>query len=206
MRLAVWLVIIALATAGHILADERFTAAIAPVVLVALWFGAPRSLRGAIALLAAALCCAGFVGGVALLVDVLPGAIAALIGWLFARSLLGTRQPLIARAIALIDGADPLADAAVRSYAVRLTLLWATAQFALAAFGLLCAGHAHWAIPARALPAPAVFGALILPLAVIVLFAAEFTLRPFVLPQAPRQPFFGFVRAMARAWPQLIED
>jgi hypothetical protein len=206
MRLAVWLAIIALVALGRILGDERFTAAIAPIVIVALWFGAPPTLRGAVAISAVALLVAWLADGVGLLVDALPIVIAALIGWLFARSLLGGRQPLIARAITAIDGPEPLADPAVRSYATRLTGLWAACQFLLASFGLLCVARAHWTTPNIALPAPAVFAALILPLAVITLFIAEFVLRPYVLPQAPRQDLLGFVRALARVWPQLIEE
>ncbi len=203
MRAALWVIIIALAVLSRVSGDDRYIAAVAPLVVVALWFAGPRALRGAVALSAVALLGAWF-GGVALLVDVLPIVIAALIGWLFARSLLGGREALIARAIAAIDGSAPLADPAVMRYAVRLTRLWAGCQFALGAFGLLCVAHAHWGWPSWALPTPRLF-ALILPLVVIVLFVSEFALRPLLLPQAPRKPLLAFVRELAQVWPRLIE-
>ncbi len=204
MRAALWVIIIALAVLSRVSGDDRYIAAVAPLVMVALWFAAPGALRGAVALSAVALLGAWCGGGVALLVDVLPISIAVLIGWLFARSLLGGREPLIARAIAAIDGSAPLADPAVVRYAERLTCLWAGCQFALGAFGLLCVAHAHWAWPSWPLPTPRLF-ALILPLVVIVLFVSEFTLRPLLLPQAPRKQLLAFVRALAHAWPRLIE-
>jgi hypothetical protein len=189
---------------GRVSGDDRYIAAVAPLVIVVLWFAAPAVLRSAVGLSALALSAAWFVGADALLVDVLPIVIAALVGWLFARSLLGGREPLIARAIAAIDGVEPLADPEVSRYALNLTRLWAGCQFAIAAFGVLCVAHLHWAWPATTLPTPRQF-ALILPLAVVVLFVAEFALRPILLPQAPRKALFAFVRSLAQAWPRLIE-
>jgi len=204
MRVALWVIIIALVVLGRMSGDDRYIAAVAPLVVVVLWFAAPAALRSAVALIAVALLAAWYTGGDGLLVDVLPIAIAALVGWLFARSLLGGREPLIARAIAAIDGSEPLADPSVRRYAMRLTRVWAGCQFALAAFGLLCVAHFHWAWPAWTLPTPRQF-ALLLPLVVIGLFVTEFALRPALLPQAPRKQLFAFVRALAHAWPRLIE-
>ena len=206
MRLALWISIVLLVALGHLLSDIRYTAAVAPVVVVALWFGAPRGLRLAIALVAAGLLVAWLGGGVGLLVDVLPATFAGLVGWLFARTLLPGRQPLIARAISVIDGAAELDDPAVTRYARRLTTLWAAVQFALAAFGLGCAAQAHGSGASLALPAPALFGGLILPGVVVLLFVAEFVARGWLLPQAPRKNLFVFTRSLAHAWPQLIEE
>ena len=75
--------------------------------------------------------------------DALPALIAALVGWLFARTLRAGRTPLIARAIAAIDGAQWLDDPAVAAYARRLTAVWAAWQFALAACAALLALRAH---------------------------------------------------------------
>src|SRR5690242_9526273 len=75
--------------------------------------------------------------------DALPAIISALIGWLFARTLARGRTPLIARAIAAIDGAGLLADANVALYARRLTLIWAIYQYALAGIAGALALHAH---------------------------------------------------------------
>lgn len=206
MRLAVWLILVALLAAGRILHDDRLTAGAAPLVCLALWFGAPRALRTAVALLGGSLILALLFGGARLVVELLPVGIAALIGWLFARSLAAARQPLIARAIAVMDGSAPLADAGVARYARGLTLLWAIWQFALALLGIACIAAAHGYLDAPALPEPLRFGTLVLPLAVIALFIGEFLLRPHLVATAPRRPLIAFVRDLARAWPKLIED
>ena len=75
--------------------------------------------------------------------DALPALVAGLVGGVFARTLRRGRTPLIARAIAAIDGAAWLDDPAVSRYARRLTWLWALYQFALAAAAALLALHAH---------------------------------------------------------------
>jgi len=206
MRLLLWLAIVALVVLGRVLADDRFIAAVAPLVIVALWFGAPRGLRAAIAVVAVVLFCAWFGGGIGLLVDMLPATFAALVGWLFARTLLPGRQPLIARAISVIDGPGELEDPAIARYARRLTSLWAVVQFALALLGLCCALHARSGSPPFALPSPALFGAVILPATVALLFVVEFVARGWLLPQAPRKNLLAFTRSLARAWPQLIEE
>ena len=138
--------------------------------------------------------------------DALPAIIAALIGWLFARTLARGRMPLIARAIAAIDGADLLADANIARYARRLTLVWAVYQFILAAIAAALALHAHgWlALPQPTLPGW--FGFVWLPVAVALMFLGEFALRPRFLPQAPRHNLFNFMRKLVRAWPQLLLD
>lgn len=138
--------------------------------------------------------------------DALPAIIAALIGWLFAHTLARGRTPLIARAIAAIDGSALLADAKVAHYARRLTLVWAIYQYALAGVAGALALHAHGLL---ALPVPAMpdwVGFVWLPAAVALMFAGEFALRPWLLPQAPRHSLFVFVRAVIRHWPQLLRD
>jgi len=138
--------------------------------------------------------------------DALPALVAALVGAVFARTLRRGRTPLIARAIAAVDGAELLSDAAVARYARRLTWIWAVYQIALAGVAALLALHAHgWlALPLR-MP-PAVFGLLWLPAAVALLFVGEFALRPWLLPRAPRHNLFGFVIKLIRCWPQLLRD
>ena len=138
--------------------------------------------------------------------DALPALIAALIGWLFARTLARGRRPLIARAIAAIDGAQWLDDPAVADYSRRLTAIWAAWQFALATCAALLALHAHGFFAAAALPSPRVFGWIILPLAVTALFLGEFLLRPHLLPQAPRRGLFAFLAALIRHWPALLAE
>ena len=77
-------------------------------------------------------------------------------------------------------------------------------QALMALFGLLCVLHDR-AVLAVPLPSPRAYD-LILPLAVAGLFFGEFLLRPRLLPQAPRHTLAGFLRALGRAWPDLIEN
>lgn len=205
MRIWVWLAILALALLGRWEHSDTVTAAIVPLALLFLGFVSARALRGVIVAIALAEAAAWWFGGAGLMIDLLPAAIAAFVGWLFARSLLRPRTPLIVRAIAAIDGEAYLRDAVVVRYATRLTLLWAIFQFALVAACLLCVLHEHGLLPWPTLP-PRLFGATILPLAVAVLFFGEFLLRRRLLPQAPRHTLPGFLIALGRAWPKLIEE
>ena len=204
MRILVWLAILALALLGRWEHSDAITAAIVPVALLFLGVASPPTLRGAVAVIAVAEAAAWWFGGAGLMIDILPAAIAAFVGWLFARSLLAPRTPFIARAIAAIEGEAQLRDAAIVRYARRLTMLWAIFQFALAALCLLCVLHERggFALP---LPPPRTFGATILPAAVAALFFGEFLLRPRLLPQAPRYSLNHFLRELGRTWPQLIE-
>ncbi|HST27910.1 MAG TPA: hypothetical protein VLK26_06030 [Rudaea sp.] len=139
--------------------------------------------------------------------DALPALIAALVGWLFARTLRAGCTPLIARAIAAIDGPQWLEDAAVAAYARRLTAIWAVWQFALAACAALLALHVHGIFANAAwLPSPRAFGWIVLPLAVAALFLGEFFLRPHLLPQVPRRGLFAFLAALIRHWPALLAE
>jgi uncharacterized membrane protein len=203
VRVAVWLAILALALGGALLHSETLTAAIAPLALAYLLIVSPPALRAAIALIAAVEAAAWWIGGTRLMIDLLPAAIAAFVGWMFARSLISPRTPLIARAIAAIDGAAKVEQPAVARYARQLTVLWAVFQTLLAALGLLCVLRDRGAI-ALPMPSPRAYD-LILPLAVAMLFFGEFRMRARLLPQVPRHTLFGFLRALASVWPELIE-
>src|SRR5579885_85014 len=161
---------------------------LAAAALAVALFGraAPRALRPGCAALAAGVLLAGLGGGVALALDLLPALIAAFLAYLFARTLRPGRMPLVARAVAVLDGAARLADPAVARYARTLTGVWAGYQSALAVL--------------------AVLAALGLPLAVAALFIAEFFWRRIRLPQAPRRSFAAFACALLRAWPRLLEE
>lgn len=199
MRAAAWLGILALAALAHGLDSDALRLACAGSMVAALACFAPRSLRpslAAVAALAAVLLALTGIGG---LLDAAPALLAAFIGWLFARTLRRGRRPLIARAIAAIDGAERLADPGVAHYARTLTALWACYQFALAAFA------ATLALRIWPAPSPRVFGAVWLPLAVVGLVVGEVALRPHLLPQAPRHTLLAFVRRLIGAWPQLLE-
>lgn len=205
IRVSAWFAVVALVVLGQLLHNETIAAAAAPVALAALWLTAPRALRGAVLAIAACAAVLLIAGGARYMIDSLPALVAALVGWVFARSLLHGRTPLIARAIAAIDGAQRLDDAAVARYAMRLTILWAIYQGMLALVGALCVAHAHGGLAAIALPSPGMFGAM-LPLAVAALFLGEFALRPLLIPQAPRHGLFAFLRDLLSVWPGLIED
>jgi uncharacterized membrane protein len=200
--------IVALAALAHWYDSDPLRGACALAVLAALGWRVPRILRAPFAVLAGAGLLVFAAAGSTGLLDALPALIAAFVGWLFARTLRRGRTPLIGRAIAAIDGPAPLADPAVVRYARRLSACWAGYQCALALIGAALALHAHgwlvWLPPGA--PSARAFGALWLPLAVGVLFLGEFALRPRLLPQAPRHGLLAFVRALVRAWPQLLDE
>jgi len=208
LRLAGWLVIAALALVAHWLDRDAWRAACACAVLGVLLLGAPRALRATFALLVLIAAVLLASGGVPRLLDALPALISGCVAWLFARTLIGTRRPLIARAIAALDGEQQLDDPATRRYARTLTMLWAAYQALLALLAGALAVQAalradtlpHW------LPGPRVFGAVVLPLAVLALLLCEFAARRALLPHAPRHRLIAFLRDLVRAWPKLLDD
>lgn len=152
----------------------------------------------------AALSAAAFFSGSAWLRGALPVAITALIAGVFAYTLRSGRRPLIARAIAAIDGPHWLDDPAVARYARRLTQVWAAylvlLALVVAVLALRVPGEGvAWAGVARV-------GTLGVPLAIAALFIGEFMLRRWLLPQAPRRGFIEFTLALVRHWPALLVD
>jgi uncharacterized membrane protein len=202
-RLAGWLLVLTLALLAHLLDSNVLRVACAFAVLALIAANAPRTLLVPLAVAAGTALAALLLGGSTKLLDCLPALISAFVAWLFARTLLGTRRPLIARAIAALDGEAQLQDAAVVRYARRLTAIWAIYQAMLATMALALAWPA--ALPTWA-PGPRLFGAVILPLAIAALLLGEFALRPRLLPQAPRYRLGPFVIALIRAWPALLAD
>lgn len=206
-RVLGWLGIVALAICAHWLDNALLRAACVPALLLVIGSGAPAPMRMPLLMLAALTALPiGFGHGDALL-DGTPALIAALVGWMFARTLLRGRRPLIARAVVAMDGPELLHDPAVARYTRRLTLTWALYQGALALVALLLALRT-WYWPERwpLLPGPRLFGIVLLPLAVVLLILAEFALRPRLLPQAPARSLYAFVRDLARAWPALLAE
>lgn len=201
-RAAGWLGIVALAVYAHLAHSDALRALIAFAAIGLIGASVPASLRRALALLAlvALACLLG--GGSGVLLDALPVLIAAFVAWLFARTLRHGRTPLIGRAIVALDGSGQLDDASTARYARQLTWLWAIWQTTLALIGAACAAGVG---PAW-LPGARTFGIVVLPGAVVLLFLAEFALRPRLLPQAPRHRLWPFVRALVQAWPQLLQD
>jgi hypothetical protein len=205
LRILLWLAAGATMLVAGWRGDAGLGAAAALLVLLAIAVLVPPALRVAVAAIAGIAIAALWLGGPTLLFDLLPALIAALVGWMFARTLLPARRPLIARAVAAIDGEDWLERAAVARYARRLTVLWAGVQAALTALGLVCALHARGLWPALAAPSPRAFGAIILPAAVAGVFVLEFVLRRVLLPEAPRHGLVGFLVRLARSWPRLLD-
>lgn len=203
-----WLAIAVLAAYAHWMHSNlwRGVSALAAIVFIAAVV--PRSLRMAVALLGMVALGLLAAGGVTVMLAFLPALICAFVAWLFARTLGGTRGPLIARAIAAIDGQAQLDDVRIAEYARRLTWVWAFWQAALALLGAAVALHANgWlSVLWPHFPGPGVFGVVILPLAVATLFLVEFFLRPRLLPQAPRHSLWWFSTRLVRVWPQLLGD
>ncbi len=154
-----------------------------------------------------ALTAIAYLSGNTLLRDALPVLLTSFVAWLFARTLRVGRTPLIARAIAALDGPEWLADPAVARYARRLTLLWATYLFLLAVVVAALALYARYGATSWAWTQTAQrFGAPGVSLAVAALFIGEFALRRRLLPQVPRHGFFVFVRDLVRHWPALLDQ
>ena len=199
MRLTGWLCVAVLAIGAHVYDNDwlRGATAFAAIGLIAVF--APASLRIALGVLAAIAASVLIAFGANTLFDALPALIAAFVAFLFARTLLPNRTPLIARAIVAIDGAEWLAMPHVAHYARSLTIIWAVYQTLLAALAVAAMFHVAW------LPGPRVFG-LILPVAVAALFIVEFMLRSRWLPDVPRHSLLSFARRLILAWPTLLDD
>ena len=204
-----WLGIAALAACAHWFDSDSCRVASVFALLALIGVNAPRALRLPLALIALIALTLILVGGVNRLLDAVPALIAGLIAWIFARTLRRDRVPLIGRAIAALDGVAQLnSDPAIARYARRLTWVWAIYQIALAAIAALLAMNAAGGLSWLVTPglSPRLFGAIVLPLAVALLFMGEFALRPWLLPQAPRHSLLAFVRNLVRVWPSLIGD
>jgi uncharacterized membrane protein len=206
LRIVAWLGVVALAILATGLDSALLRGLCPPAVLLALAAGT-QALRTALLCLAVAALIPLLLGYGGAALALTPALIAALIAWIFARTLVRGRRPLIARMIAAMDGVQMLAEPAIDRYARRLTALWAIYQGVLAWIGLLLATHA-WFFPGRWpwLPDTRLFGILILPAAVTMLLLVEFALRPRLLPQAPRRSLPAFLRGVLRAWPMALED
>ena len=205
LRALLWLAVFAVMLAGAWLGDANVSAAAALLVLLVLGIFAPRALRPALAAVAIGAGLAFFFGGAPLLIDLLPAFIAGMVAWVFARTLLPGRRPLIARAIAAIDGEDWLARPPVARYGRNLTGVWAIVQTGLLLLGCACALHARGVWPALWLPSPRAYAGLVLPGVVAITFVLEFALRPVLLPSAPRHRLIAFLRKLVQSWPQLLD-
>jgi uncharacterized membrane protein len=206
-RAASWCGVLALALGAWWFNSETLRIVSTFAVLAVLGFTLPPSLRIAMGFVLLGACALLFFGGAPVLFDSLAPIISALVGFMFARTLMRRRTPLIARAIAAVDGPQQLDDPVVVRYAWRLTLAWSIYQFVLAAIGavLVVQAQSGWT-KLGWMPTPRTFGIAILPGAIAALFVGEFLLRPYLLPQVPRRKFFDFLFDVVRAWPRLLDD
>ncbi|HEX3896135.1 MAG TPA: hypothetical protein VHW73_07985 [Rudaea sp.] len=207
IRAVGWLCVVALAIGAHWFDSDILRGACAAAVLALLAITAPPSLRISLGVIAFVAIATVLIFGSSSFFDVLPALIAAFVAYLFGRTLLPKRRPLIARAIVSIDGPQWLDDPSVVRYARRLTWVWTMYQTLLAIIALCAALTARGFFPAVSgmMPSPRLFGA-ILPVAVALLFVVEFAMRPFLIPQAPRHGLISFARRLILAWPALLDN
>ena len=124
-----------LALSAHFLDSNVLRAVCAFVVLALLGASAARTLRVPLAGLAIVALALLTRYGSGTLLDALPALIAAFVAW-SSRARSARAEPLIARAIAKLDGEARLHDAQVRRYA-RGSLVWAGNQMLLASAAAL---------------------------------------------------------------------
>ena len=204
-----WCGVAALAIGAWVLDSDALRSACAFAVIGLLGIATPRAQRAVFVAVSGAAAALVAFDGTATLLDALPILFAGIVGWFFARTLVRGRTPLIARAIAAIDGPQALEDTRTLAYARGLTRLWAGYQFLLTLLAIVVFGVAHGAFAGIApgwLPNPRLFGTVILPAAVAALFVGEFLLRPLLLPQAPRHTLWNFLARIVRVWPSLLDD
>lgn len=194
----------------------------AAIVLLLAALGLPVARRRSVAgiaawlLFAALMLSAATSGHLQLAFSALPILILAAVAALFARTLRGGREPLIARCIRVVESDQRLALPGVAAYARGVTIYWAcvlAAQAAILMVLLVCAVPgglldtfgigAPFAIPRNALAwypeagCWAVFA---------IAFALEYGFRRWRLRHLPHPPLRGFLTRLIRRWPQLLRD
>jgi uncharacterized membrane protein len=149
----------------------------------------------------------------ALPMELLPVLLPALAASVFGASLRRGREPLVMRFVRISEGAAAPTDAATFRYTRAVTAAWTLLLAAMAVIALLLIAFAvpdgllamagaasRWSLPRAwwglwsSAIAYAVLGAA---------FVLEYTLRRWLLPQAPRHGFVAFARALAVHWPEL---
>jgi uncharacterized membrane protein len=203
-----------------VLASPRL-ALLALGLLVALLLARPLRARRAWAWLLWAACLLALLAPPlqrwAPLVLMLPATVInAALAWLFGHTLLGGREPLVARMVRLLHVNDAVQDAAVWGYARSVTACW-TALFCCNA--LLTLGLALVATPGGMLLQMGITPAWPLPVAwwsyfanagcyilVGVLFLVEYGLRKRLFPWQPYRSFFDFLRRAAAIGPALAAE
>lgn len=156
--------------------------------------------RGALAVLVLSftlMAVAAWRGGAPLVLALLPAQASAQVAWLFARTLRRGRTPLVALAVAAIEGPARLEVPGLRAHARRLSLGWALACSGLAALGLAAA----WAEGRTGQGLR-----LAMPLATGLLFAAEYRWRRHRFADVAHSSFGRFLLQLARGWNGIVRE
>ena len=151
------------------------------------WITAPFLAMGIVWLLHA------HIGWLPLYVYAPPVLINFFVAWIFGRTLLAGRTPLIERLVRLLHEPDAALDPAILIYARRLTLTWAVL---LSGLGLASLWLALYATPRTW----SLFANLLSYLIVGGFFLAEYAYRQRRFPQQPYRNIFDFMRRTAIAW------
>jgi uncharacterized membrane protein len=149
-----------------------------------------------------------------LVLDLIPVLVNALLAWLFGHTLTGSRMPLIAHFIGVIEGPERLALPGVAPYARHLTLFWTLLMAGQAIFLLVllaCAVPGGW-LDRSALPSPwhvppfwaegyAHLGSYLL---IAIAFIGEYGFRRVHLRHVPHASLHRLALQLAVRWPQLL--
>lgn len=148
-----------------------------------------------------------------LLLETVPILINALLAWWFGRTL-GSAQPLVARFVIAIEGAERLTQPGVARYARQLTWFWTlllAGQALLLTTLLLCASHSGLLLRFGITPAlqvPERWAAAWLHLGCYVLlgfaFALEYAYRRWRLRHLSHPSLHQMLLQLAAHWPQLL--
>lgn len=144
----------------------------------------------------------------------LPVVFMAVIAWVFARTLVRGREPLVTRFVRVIEGDARLALPGVRGYTRGVTIFWAVLLGAMSLLSLLIALFAvpgGWLATLGAAPALGLPGSLLAwyPEAgcwalLLAAFVGEYLFRRWHLRGIPHPSAKRFAMQVARRWPALV--
>lgn len=162
-----------------------------------LWLLATAALVGAL-----------WAGEVPAVMDTLAVIINAAVGWVFARTLWHGREPLITQVVRRITSAAHLEEPGVRSYTRTLTAVWAAILWLQAAVLAVVWWLLHVGVPfapaAGLVPWLEGYLRYASYLLVPLVFAIEYPVRCYRMPNVERPPFTEMLRRVATDWQQTI--
>jgi hypothetical protein len=220
MRWLPWVLLVcaALAMVGGLLGRPALSIVAAVVLLAAwlpsLWRRRSIAMAGGWLVLALLVLVPSALGHVQLALAALPAVVLSALSWMFARTLRRGVEPLVARAIRLIEGDGRLAIPGVAAYARGVTMYWAWVLGVLAALvlaTLLLARPDGW-LAMLGVPLPLVLPGGLLAWfpeggcwgVLVLAFAGEYAFRRWRLRGIPHPSLRRFVTRMAHCWPQLV--